>query len=122
MKPGHPCHFLGNDRCSIYERRPDVCRKFICGWLAPDSPFPDEFRPDRLGVLIVRTQWRARPAYILRSAAHDPDETLLEWMRQFSMRTATPFFYEHKGQKLGFGPEEFQREMLQRVRRGEPMW
>lgn len=122
MKPGHPCHFLGGDRCTIYERRPTVCHNFVCGWLATDSPFPDEFRPDKLGILIVRIDWRGRPAYILRSARRDPDETLLAWMREFSTRTGTPFFYEQHGEKFGFGPEEFQRDMLLRAQRGDPMW
>ena len=24
------CEFLADGRCSIYERRPDVCRRFVC--------------------------------------------------------------------------------------------
>src|SRR5258706_9970887 len=50
MKPGTACYFRGDGCCTIYERRPQhPCRDFICGWLQPDSPFPDEFKPDRLG-------------------------------------------------------------------------
>src|SRR5687768_2081971 len=48
MRPGTPCHFRGEGCCTIYERRPQQpCRNFICGWLAPGSPFPDAFRPVR---------------------------------------------------------------------------
>ncbi|HEU4650806.1 MAG TPA: hypothetical protein VFS49_05270, partial [Croceibacterium sp.] len=65
MKPGTPCHFRGEHRCTIYERRPqEPCRSFVCGWLAKDSPFPESFRPDRLGVMIIRTRWRGEPAFI----------------------------------------------------------
>src|SRR3954468_16744056 len=72
MKQGVPCHFRGEGCCTIYdERPPDPCRRFICGWLAPGSLFPDSFRPDRLGVMIVRTRWRGQPAYILKSAGRD---------------------------------------------------
>lgn len=122
MKPGQACHFLGGKRCTIYERRPVVCRNFVCGWLVEASPFPDDFRPDKLGVLIVRTEWRDRPAYILRSAPRDPDAALLQWMRRFSEQSGRPFFYEQGGEKIGFGPEEFQRDMLLRAQRGDPMW
>lgn len=122
MKPGHPCHFLAATGCSIYEKRPPVCQKFICGWLATKSPFPDDFRPDKLGVLIVHVKWRNGPAYLLRAAPRDPDDVLLDWMRQFSMRSGIPFFYEQNGDKFGFGPAEFQRDMLLRAQRGEPMW
>ena len=123
MKPGTPCHFRGEGCCTIYERRPtEPCRNFVCGWLRPGSPFPDSFRPDRLGVMIVATQWRQRPAYILVSAGRDPDEALLAWMREFSARTGAPFFYEQQGSRYGFGPAAFQHEMLARVERGERLW
>jgi len=123
MKPGQPCHFRGAGCCTIYERRPEYpCRNFICGWLEPESPFPDEFQPNRLGVLIIPARWRGKIAYVLRSAGRDPDESLIEWMREFSHRTERPFFYEQGGERFGFGPTQFQIEMLQRIERGERLW
>lgn len=36
--------------CGIYAQRPQVCREWLCMWMrAPD--IPDDFRPDRLGVM-----------------------------------------------------------------------
>jgi hypothetical protein len=123
MKPGQPCHFRGEGCCTIYERRPeDPCRTFNCGWLQADSPFPEEFQPNRLGVLIIPARWRGEVAYILRSAGRDPDEALLAWMREFSHRSGRPFFYEQQGERFGFGPTEFQMEMLQKIERGERLW
>ena len=123
MKPGLPCHFLHAQGCSIYADRPQSpCRSFVCAWVAPDSPFADVFRPDRLGVIIIRVQWRGQLAYLLRSAGRDPTPELLAWMERFSMQTGRPFFYEIAGEKLGYGPPLFQQDMLQRAQRGEPMW
>jgi len=123
VKPGSPCPFVRAEGCSVYERRPtNPCKNFICGWLLPDSPFPEHFRPDRVGVIIVRIAWRDRPAYILVSAGNDADEAMLEWMRRFSVQTGSPFFYAKAGEKLGFGPVEFQQEMLAKAQRGDPMW
>lgn len=123
MSPGHPCHFLGKGKCTIYAERPvSPCRNFVCGWLGDPAAFPDDFRPDRLGVIVITIRWRDTPAYLLLSAGREPDEKLLEWMRAFSLRTRRPFFYEHGGEKLGFGPPEFQRDMLARLERGEAMW
>jgi len=123
MKPGTPCHFRGAGCCTIYDRRPkEPCRNFVCGWLASDSPFPEGFRPDRLGVMIVRTRWRAKPAYILKSAGRDPDDALLGWMRDFSTRTGAPFFYEQAGERYGFGSPAFQQEMLAKLQAGERLW
>jgi len=123
MYPGQHCHFLTAGKCTIYEERPQSpCRNFVCGWLGEPESFPDAFRPDRIGVIVISIRWRDAPAYILLSAGREPDEQLLAWMREFSLRTRRPFFYEHAGEKLGFGPPEFQQDMLQRLARGEPMW
>jgi len=123
MRPGQPCFFRGQGCCTIYDRRPlDPCRNFLCGWLQAQSPFPEGFRPDRLGVLIIPIRWRERTAYILRSAGRDPDEALLGWMRDFSLKSGRPFFYEQRGERFGFGPREFQEEMLARLERDERLW
>jgi hypothetical protein len=123
MKPGQPCHFRGDHTCAIYERRPQhPCRDFVCGWLQPGSPFPEEFRPDRLGVMMIQMRWRGRNAYVMRSAGRDPDDKLLAWMRDFSLRTGSPFFYEIEGERYGFGPPEFQHEMSEKVARGDALW
>ncbi|HEY4316308.1 MAG TPA: SEC-C metal-binding domain-containing protein [Herbaspirillum sp.] len=125
MSPGIPCYFVHPEHggCTIYDERPQSpCRNFTCAWMLPDSPFPDDFRPEQLGVIIVRIKWRNQPAYLLRSAGRDPDQALLEWMQQYTMRTGHPFFYEINGEKMGFGPPLFQQDMLMKQRRGEPMW
>jgi hypothetical protein len=123
MKPGVRCHFVTEGGCSIYDERPESpCRTFTCGWAVKDSPFPDEFKPDRIGVIIAPIRWRDRPAFLLRSAGRDPDQRLLDWMKRFSMQTGFPFFYEEAGEKLGFGPPAFQQDMVMRAQRGEPMW
>ena len=67
-------------------------------------------------------KWRGRDAYVLRSAGRDPDEKLIGEMRAFSVRTQRPFFYEIAGERFGFGPPEFLREMSERVARGEALW
>jgi hypothetical protein len=123
MYAGRHCHFLVEKQCTIYAERPQSpCRNFVCGWLAGDSPFPEEFRPDRVGVIIIRIRWRDAPAYLLLSAGRDPDAAMIGWMEAFAMRTGQPFFYSVKGEKIGFGPRAFQQEMVARMAGGEAMW
>ena len=123
MKPGTPCHFRGDHCCTIYERRPQhPCRNFTCGWLQPGNPFPDGWRPDKLGVMVIPMKWRGQDAYVLRSAGRDPDAGVIRWMEAMSARLKRPFFYEVGGERFGFGPPEFQQEMAERVARGETLW
>lgn len=123
MKPGTPCHFMREGSCSIYEDRPQSpCRDFNCAWVLDGSPFGDDFRPDRLGVVIVPIRWREFPAYLLVSAGREPDPALIAQMERFSMQTRRPFFYEQAGKKIGFGPPLFQQDMLVRLESGQPMW
>jgi len=123
MFPGKPCHFLDHEGCTIYDTRPvSPCRNFVCAWLAPGSALPESFRPDRLGVIVVPIRWRDLPAYILLSAGRDPDDALIAWMSDHARRTGRPFFFSRGEERFGFGPPEFQREMLQRLERKEPLW
>ena len=123
MYPGQRCHFVADAGCTIYaDRPPSPCRSFVCGWMQPASELPDEWRPDRIGVIVVVTHWRGAPAKILVSAGNDPGEAVLDWLRAQAQATRTPFFYEQRGERYGYGPPEFQREMAQRVARGEKLW
>jgi hypothetical protein len=50
---GVPCpHLRAEGGCGIYPRRPDSCRAFACAWLT-NVTWPDEERPDRLGVVVA---------------------------------------------------------------------
>src|SRR2546430_13952490 len=105
MKPGQPCHFRGEGCCTIYAQRPvEPCRNFVCGWLMPGSPFPEEFRPDRLGVMAVATPPRARPPVIPCSARRAPDARPPQRMRGVTSPTGAPLLFEQRGERLGLAP------------------
>ena len=136
MHPGQPCHFLsppaqrhpganhpGGSPCSIYDERPESpCRRFVCGWRAAGSPFPETFRPDQAGVILVATRWRDNPAWILLPAGHDASPDMVAWMQQHAQATGQPFYYTQDGERLGYGPALFQHDMLSKLRRGEKLW
>lgn len=121
LAPGSPCHFLGSGGCTIYEDRPhDPCRGFICGWLLPQSPFPDAFRPDKLGAIMLPKLWRSRRAYYIAFAGKSPDAQLIDWVRQYSAATGIPFLFRVDGRLKGYGSPEFQQYVLDKASRGEP--
>jgi len=121
--PGKPCPYSTGTNCSIYDARPEYpCRQFICGWLEKNSPLPEDFRPDKVGVIFVIADWRGIPIYILTPAGRDPNENLLAWVKQLAERTQRPFLYQLGVEWHAFGPAVFQREMLDRMARGERLW
>lgn len=123
MFAGQHCHFLTEGACTIYNERPQSpCRNFVCGWLMPGSPFPEAFRPDRVGVIIVPSSWHERPAYVLLSAGKDAGPEMLAWMQAFARQTGSPFYYQQGGERLGYGPAAFQQEMVEKLARGERLW
>jgi hypothetical protein len=125
LKPGGTkCRYIRpGGGCGVYEQRPQQpCREFICGWLTPNNPFPESFKPTLSGVIIYPTQWRGMRAYRLVPAGRDPAPAMLEWMARFSQQTGIPFFYEIKGETMGYGPQIFVQDMQQRIARGESLW
>lgn len=123
MHVGRHCHFLDQGACTIYDERPvSPCRRFVCGWKMAGSPFPEAFRPDRVGFIIVPTRWRDRAAFVLVSAGRDPAGETLAWMEAYARRTLSPFFYQQGIERIGYGPSDFQHEMQARLQRGERLW
>lgn len=111
MHPGRPCAFRATGAqggCGIYETRPQQpCRDFVCGWLEAGSPFPDDWRPDTLGMLIFPVGWRGKRAYVLRYAGREPDEATLGWLRAFQQRTGRPVLVEQAGKLSVIGDAAF---------------
>jgi len=87
-----------------------------------DSPFPEEFKPTQLGVIIVQTTWRGTPAYRLAYAGRDLNQAELEWFMRFSQQTGHPFFYEEAGETQAYGPQTFIQDMQIRLSKGLPLF
>jgi hypothetical protein len=73
-------------------------------------------------VLTGRSQWHGQPVDVLVSAGRDPDEKVLTWYRDYSIKTMRPFMYQINEQWFGYGPTAFQQEMAAKVAKGEPLW
>jgi hypothetical protein len=57
-KPGRTwCKHAKGKGCAVHDQsRPEVCTSFLCDWMLYPEVFPDAWRPDRSGVLLV-TRW-----------------------------------------------------------------
>jgi Fe-S-cluster containining protein len=47
---GCACVFLVDKMCSVYETRPDVCRKYQCAWT--QHLLDIDMRPDKCGLMV----------------------------------------------------------------------
>lgn len=52
--PGVTCKYLVADGCSIYDKRPQDCRDYYCGWRLGVGHV--DHRPDRVGILLTAHQ------------------------------------------------------------------
>ena len=112
MGGGVPCRFLRPDGCGIYEQRPELCRDFVCGWLKPGSPFPEHWRPDRVGVIIREGLWQGQRCWLLQFAGKDPSEEMLEVMRRHTIATGEPHIVKKRSSWLCYGAPEFRQAMV----------
>ena len=62
-------HLSPRGGCAIYDQRPQGCRDFLCAWRQiPDMP--DDWRPDRSGVLVVVSGEDIPPGYATTYGLH----------------------------------------------------
>ena len=47
---GKPCFYLQEEKCSIYENRPEACKKYFCAWV--QGLFSEELKPTISGVIV----------------------------------------------------------------------
>jgi len=50
FKPGKPCFYLREQKCRIYQCRPQVCHRYLCAWV--QGLFPGWLKPTESGVLV----------------------------------------------------------------------
>ena len=80
---GHPCHFLGNGYCTIYDKRPESpCRTYLCAWMRSDE-FPEWFKPENSKVVMTFRNWgkNNENTYVeVRECGQKIDSSVLNWI------------------------------------------
>ena len=104
---GKPCRFLEGN-CSIYETRPEVCRRFQCAWL--QGLLGDGMRPDRSGVLVSVEKWSGGQFLRAVEIGRKMDDEALLDIQGFCRRHGCPAIVQYDGRVFCSGPDEFLRE------------
>jgi hypothetical protein len=122
---GAPCPFSTGQSCKIYQQRPqDPCREFICGWRAHNSPLPEWMRPDKAGMILLAANfsWQGHPVDVAVRVGERPKNKALEWLKSFCAERKRPLLYQAGEDWYAFGPPAFQKDMHDRMERGERPW
>jgi hypothetical protein len=125
VEPGKRCPFSSGHDCTNYEGRPiDPCQKFICGWLAKESPLPDWLRPDTANVIILAGYfyWQGLPVDVGVPVAGGIQDKALDWLKNFAFSKKRLLVYQVNQDWYAFGPPAFQAEMATRFGKGEQVW
>lgn len=114
MGKGSPCFYL-DGHCTIYEDRPDVCRKYSCSWRTEDI-FPMWMKPSIVGVIITKIpRIGTGPYYEVTEAGNKMSADVLNYLVQWAIRTGTDLHYELSGQYYSIGTEQFKSEMRNKI-------
>lgn len=81
-------------------------------------------QPNLCGVIVLidRMSWEKMPVDILVSAKNDPDGKLIQWFQNRCQQQGRGFIYQQKNQWFGYGPQQFQLDLSEKINRGEALW
>jgi hypothetical protein len=78
---GAACRHCSASGCANYETRPKACREFTCAWL--EGVLPDDWRPERSGVLAQGVTIGLRPGLSLMLIADALKTVRQPWFVDF---------------------------------------
>jgi hypothetical protein len=113
---GHPCHYVCEKGCSIYENRPEnPCKTFECEWLR-NNDVPEWMKPDKCKVIIVTREWsyegESQGFFIdVAEAGQQIDSRILAWLFTSYLNTNVPMRVQVAGGHRWYGNEKFLEHM-----------
>ena len=102
---GKKCHYLVQEKCTIYNDRPETCRKYFCAW--SQGIFPEWMKPDLVNVIINRSTQNGIKYYVLVEAGSLLDVKVLSWMIQWALNNNQNLMYYIDGGLNRIGSKEF---------------
>lgn len=103
-----PCLFL-KEKCMVYKFRPNVCKKYYCGWA--QGLFPEWMRPDKSKVIITVENWSKGQFLRCTEMGIKMDDTVFLEILKFCNSNNCPYVLQYDGHIKIFGPKEFVDEI-----------
>lgn len=100
------CRHCSRPGCSIHDRRPDLCRDFLCQWLLDPKLGPEWF-PPTAGMILAFDGSKTMHVIVdpERPNAHreEPHAIQIARMARWGRRAPTPFEVKISGPLIGDG-------------------
>lgn len=108
MYPGKPCFFVEIGKgCKDYENRPEVpCKNFKCGWLSIKE-MPDEFKPEKTGVIMHFVREKEVAYCSLTKAPNSPNADFLSWAISYAASKGLNIFWSIEDKNFWIGDKIF---------------
>lgn len=106
---------------------------FVCGWRQEGSPLPHWLKPDNAKVIVLLDQgeWQGLPLDVAVPVGRRIPPRTLKYLMQFAEARRRVLLYSEQILENGaftsrqavsaYGPPAFQREMAERLSRGEKL-
>ncbi len=133
--PGQPCPHSTGKGCDAYEQRPtDPCINFRCAWVIEDSPLPEWMKPSNSKVMLLfnATEWQGIPVDLAVPVGKRIPPRALQWLKGFAEEHGRPLMYTEQivvngkftdqQTVFGYGPPEFQQQVLEWYEEGRRFW
>lgn len=104
---GRPCHFVGQNGCTIYNDRPqDPCKSYQCEWLVNDD-VPEWLKPSMSNVLISKRKSGDTEYWRVSEAGAKITVEALSWVFMHCLSKNVNFIYNIGDGHYRFGSKEF---------------
>jgi hypothetical protein len=110
---GRPCHFLGTNRCTIYETRPEhPCKVFTCGWLNDDEMFPEWMKPTLTKIIAHRQKTiNGFLYYKIYECGQKIDSKVLNYLILYSLNNSVNIRVQVDGGWTNYGSQDFLKDI-----------
>lgn len=104
---GVPCHFVSENKCSIYKDRPqDPCKNYNFEWLV-NQEFPMWMKPNVSKVIITKKIVENIEFYSINNTGEEMTAQTLNWLINWAMPKQLNLIYRIQGGICKMGSPEF---------------
>ena len=109
---GRPCHYIGENGCSIYKDRPeDPCKSYKCVWLVDDK-IPEWMKPDLVDIILtMRTKDNYEYLEVIE-AGQTINSEVLNWLIQYALNNNINLHYQVNGGWNKIGNDDFLKDIF----------